>query len=212
VNRKEFLKKSATYGAGLGVSLSLVGLISGGNGYYQRPPGANLDDNFFLTQCIRCGKCSNACPYDVINMASFVHGKNAGTPYLDVRKNPCLLCNDIPCIPACPTDALDHELTNSHEIRMGVAVITDRDACLALRGIRCEACYRSCPLIDKAIKIELSHNKNTDKHAIFEPVIIKDECTGCGICVNACVLEETCIEVLPLIPTPEDRYYFNFGV
>lgn len=210
MDRKEFIKKSTLACAAIGGSFSVFSLILAEHGNYQRPPGASLDGRKFLSACTRCGKCAHECPYDVIKIADYTHGKNAGTPFLSVRENPCQLCNDLPCIKACPTDALDHELTVAADTRMGTAVITDRDACLALRGIRCEACYRACPLIDKAIKIKLSHNKHTDKHAIFEPVIMKDACTGCGICVNACVLEKECIKVVNLNMEESNRYIFNY--
>jgi len=81
---------------------------------------------------------------------------------------------------------------------MGVASLVGRDTCLNLQGLRCDVCYRVCPLIDKAITLQLTHNKRTAKHAIFEPVVHSDACTGCGKCEKACVLKTTAIRVLPL--------------
>ncbi len=65
-------------------------------------------------------------------------------------------------------------------------------------GLRCDVCYRVCPVIDKAITLEPSRNPRTQKHAIFEPVIHADYCTGCGKCEKSCVLEVAAIKVLPV--------------
>ena len=81
---------------------------------------------------------------------------------------------------------------------MGVAMIVNRETCLNLKGLRCDVCYRICPLIDEAITLERRHNERTGKHAILEPVVHGDACTGCGKCERACVLEEAAIKVVPL--------------
>lgn len=162
-----------------------------------RPPGA-LDEKDFLAACVRCGLCVRACPFDTLKLARFGDGVAAGSPYFTARDVPCFLCDDIPCVVACPTGALDTALTDIEDARMGVAVIVSRDTCLNLQGFRCDVCYRECPLIDKAITLELSHNTRTGKHAIFEPYVHADVCTGCGICEKRCVLEEAAIKVLPL--------------
>ena len=46
---------------------------------------------------------------------------------------------------------------------MGLAVIVDQENCLSYQGLRCEVCYRVCPLIDRAIKLETRHNARTGK-------------------------------------------------
>ncbi|EFA29079.1 ferredoxin-type protein NapG-like protein, partial [Haemophilus influenzae HK1212] len=66
------------------------------------------------------------------------------------------------------------------------------------QGLRCDVCYRVCPLIDKAITLEKQHNPRSDKHALFIPTVHSDACTGCGKCEQACVLEEAAIKVLPM--------------
>jgi ferredoxin-type protein NapG len=63
--------------------------------------------------------------------------------------------------------------------------------------MRCDVCYRVCPLIDKAITLEREHNLRTDKHTMFIPTVHSDACTGCGKCEKACVLETAAIRVLP---------------
>ena len=34
---------------------------------------------------------------------------------------------------------------------MGLAVLSDQENCLAFQGLRCEVCYRACPLMGEAI-------------------------------------------------------------
>lgn len=162
-----------------------------------RPPGA-MDDPEFLGACVRCGLCVRACPYDTLKLAGLGGPAQAGTPYFVARDVPCEMCEDIPCVVACPTGALDHALTDITRADMGVAVLVGRETCLNLLGLRCDVCYRVCPLIDEAITLHQQHNARTAKHAIFEPVVHADHCTGCGKCEKSCVLpDEAAIKVLP---------------
>ncbi len=108
------------------------------------------------------------------------------------------MCDHIPCVKACPTGALDKGLTDIDEAKMGVASLVGRETCLNMLGLRCDVCYRVCPAIDEAITLQRTHNPRTQKHAIFEPYVHSEACTGCGKCEKACVLEEAAIKVLPL--------------
>lgn len=161
-----------------------------------RPPGA-LDEADFLGACIRCGLCVRDCPYDTLKLARFGDPVATGTPYFTAREIPCEMCDDIPCVEACPTGALDPQLDNIDDARMGLAVLIDEETCLNFQGLRCDVCYRVCPLIDKAISLEMKHNARSGKHALFIPTVHADACTGCGKCERACVLETTAIRVLP---------------
>jgi len=169
-----------------------------------RPPGA-LPEDEFLAKCIRCGLCVEGCPYDTLFLAGPGTNAPTGTPSLKPREVPCYLCTDIPCTVACPTGALDLVLVSDdrgrsldvNRTRIGIAVM-DYHNCIAAWGLRCDACYRVCPLIDKAITIEHSRNQRTGRHAILLPRVQADACTGCGLCERACVVEEAAIFVLPL--------------
>ena len=68
-------------------------------GVALRPPGA-LPENEFLAACTRCGQCVQACPYDMLHLASLIAPMEAGTPYFVARDKPCEMCTDIPCMNA----------------------------------------------------------------------------------------------------------------
>lgn len=167
-----------------------------------RPPGA-LKEEDFLATCIKCGMCVEACPFDTLKLARPGDNKPLGTPFFIPREIPCYMCTDIPCVPVCPTDALNIKSVQDEEkkldiskAQMGVAVIDD-NSCIAFWGIQCDACYRACPLLGEAISIEYSKNERTGKHAFLKPVVHVDACTGCGLCEKACVTEKAAIFVLP---------------
>ena len=199
-DRRKFLADTARMAFG-------VGLFGVGLGMYAqraaslpaqaiRPPGA-LAEDAFLSACVRCGLCVRDCPYDTLKLAELGEDVALGTPYFTARETPCEMCEDIPCVAACPTGALDPALTDIDDARMGLAVLIDQETCLAFLGLRCEVCYQVCPLIDQAITLDRGHNARSGKHSFFKPVVHSDACTGCGKCEQACVLEEAAIKVLP---------------
>jgi len=159
-----------------------------------RPPGAQPEPSF-LGSCIKCGQCVEACPFDTLKLASAGEPRAIGAPYFEPRETPCFMCDDVPCIAACPTDALV-EGTAIEAARMGLAVLIDQETCLAFQGLRCEVCYRSCPLLGKAIRLDMRPQERTGKHAFFLPVVDSEHCTGCGKCEHACVTREPAIKVL----------------
>ncbi|MCK5903412.1 MAG: ferredoxin-type protein NapG [Cocleimonas sp.] len=162
-----------------------------------RPPGA-LPEDEFLSRCVRCGLCVQDCPYDILSLAELGTDVPVGTPYYTARTGPCEMCDDIPCVPACPTGALDHSLTKINQARMGLAVLVDQEECIAFQGLRCEVCFNVCPVQEKAITLEYRHNERSGKHALLIPIVHSEHCTGCGLCEEACVMEEATIKVLPM--------------
>ena len=161
-----------------------------------RPPGAIAEKNFLGT-CVRCGLCVRNCPYDTLQLARLEQPLPTGTPYFTARNIPCEMCEDIPCVEACPTGALDPGLTDIDDARMGIAVLVDQENCLNFLGLRCDDCYRVCPLIGEAITIEWQHNARSGMHSRMLPTVHADACTGCGKCEYVCVLPEAAIKVLP---------------
>ncbi|MBS4016991.1 MAG: ferredoxin-type protein NapG [Dechloromonas sp.] len=199
--RRKFLNGIAA-AAGGGALLSLVPLLAarpaGANpAQALRPPGA-LNEPDFLAACVRCGLCVRDCPYDTLVLAPVGGEVTGGTPYFKARSIPCEMCEDIPCVKACPTGALNPKLTDIHDARMGLAVLSDHETCLNYLGLRCDVCYRVCPVIDKAITLESMHNPRSDRHALLLPTVHSDHCTGCGKCEAACVLPEAAIKVMPV--------------
>jgi ferredoxin-type protein NapG len=193
-----------------------------------RPPAALKEDDFLRT-CIKCGLCAEAClnrPSNIdketgkarkqtLKMAKAEDDVTIGTPFFTPRDVPCYMCEDIPCVPVCPTGALDPILVTNKEneldpnmMDMGIAVV-DQNSCIAFWGIQCDACYRACPLLDVAIKLEYGRNDRTGKHAFLMPVVVMDACTGCGLCEQACVTEKAAIFVQPrevALGRPGDHY------
>jgi ferredoxin-type protein NapG len=182
-----------------------------------RPP-ASVDEDDFLKLCIKCGLCVEACrnrPSNLdrdtgepkkptLKLANAEDNVTIGTPFFTPREIPCYMCDEIYCVPVCPTGALDiTKVTNPESgklditmMDMGLAVV-DSNSCIAFWGIQCDACYRACPLMDVAIKLEYGRNERTGKHAFLKPVVSMDDCTGCGLCEQACVTKKPAIFVLP---------------
>ncbi len=196
-NRREFLQKTAQNAA-----LAATGGLLWAHLLQQqaqakpgavRPPGA-LPEGDFNARCIKCGQCVHDCPYDTLSLATAEQNIPIGTPYFAPRNVPCYMCEDIPCVKACPTGALNPDLTEIEDAEMGLAVI-DIENCLSWQGLRCEICHRDCPVQDKAISVE-HHPRKISKHAMFIPVVHSEACTGCGICEKACPTAEAAIRVV----------------
>ncbi len=203
LDRRQLLQGSAT--------AATAALIAGGAALVARPsvarpaqalrpPGA-LAEREFLGACIRCGLCVRDCPPQNLKLSRWGDGiardVAIGTPYFEARDVPCEMCESVPCVKACPTGALDPTLTDITKARMGVAVLVDEENCLNFQGLRCDVCYRVCPLIDQAITLEKYSNPRSDRHALLLPTVHADACTGCGKCEKSCVLPEAAIKVLP---------------
>lgn len=215
VGRRRFLLDLARSAGG-------AALLSLGVGLYARqaaslpaqalrPPGA-LPEGDFVGACVRCGLCVRDCPYATLDLARLGAPVPTGTPYFTAREVPCEMCEDIPCVKACPTGALDPALTDIDDARMGLAVLIDQENCLNFQGLRCDVCYRICPSIDKAITLVRQHNERSGKHALFIPTVHSDHCTGCGKCEKSCVLEEAAIKVFPLhLAKGELGHHYRWG-
>jgi len=229
--RRKFFTNMA-HNAGIGVigGLLWAGYADKANAspLTLRPPGA-LEEVDFLRTCIKCGLCAEACVNrpsntdketgkprpSTLQMAKAKDDVTIGTPFFKPLDVPCYMCEDIPCVPVCPTGALDlSSLTNTQGeldfkmMEMGIAVV-ESNACVAFWGIQCDACYRACPLLDQAITLEYDRNERTGKHAFLKPVVNMHVCTGCGLCEKACVTEKPAIFIRPrelALGKPGDHY------
>lgn len=179
------ISKYLPYAAAALLGVQAVAYIAHPTDGLIRPPGAQ-EEKDFSSRCVKCGRCIEACPYAAIVPASADAGSAVGSPTLDLRNQACRLCHDFPCAAACPTDAL-RDVAAVEDVDMGHAVI-DEDLCIALQGMRCEVCYRACPLIDRAITIDYRLREGDSIHSVFAPVIDEQACVGCGLCVERCVI------------------------
>ena len=152
---------------------------------YIRPPGA-LPEAAFVGACTRCGECVRACPAGAIIPLDGPAGLATGTPVLEPAVNACVMCPDMPCAAACPTDALMVPAGGWREVRLAdVAIDTER--CIAWRDVSCGICARACPVGEQAIRLDERGRP-----------AIAGGCTGCGICMSACVTTPSSIHATPL--------------
>lgn len=214
-SRREFLTDIAR--AASVTSIAGLALVSYSKGSYAksaeaiRPPGA-LPEEDFAAACIRCGLCVNDCSFPTLSLAKETDNLSIGTPFFIARKAGCEMCEDIPCVAACPTGALDKGLEDINDSKMGLARIVDNNSCIAFQGLRCEVCFNVCPIRGEAIRLKLQHNKRSSKHALFIPEVDYDHCTGCGKCEEACILTEAAIKVLPLrLATGKMQEHYRLG-
>jgi ferredoxin-type protein NapG len=150
----------------------------------HRPPGA-CEEEAFLRDCTRCDACVEVCPHDAIVHAPPRFRQAAGTPMIDAANQPCLMCDDTPCIDACEPGVLSRHLP----LAMATATITPQ-TCLAHQGTTCTVCVEQCP-VDGAIEMR-DHR----------PHIIEDKCTGCGVCHYVCPAPANAVIVMPLPERP----------
>ena len=132
---------------------------------WLRPPGA-VDEALFLERCTKCSDCAKACPYGAI-----VFDQRDGTPVIFPDQVPCYLCDDLPCINACATEAL-LPVAQQDEIRMGRATVSHR-LCTAAQG--CHACASQCPT--KALSMDFDAQRL---------LVAAELCVGCGQCEQVC--------------------------
>ena len=196
--RRKFLK-------GVG-GFSLVALATGAGIYFApklksdrlllRPPGAVPEDDF-LKLCIKCGQCLQVCPYDSIKLEDISGGASVGMAYINPLERGCYLCSAFPCILACPTGALDHEKDELKYVHMGMAVIVNESACLALTNKKVpdsaiDRIYEHTKVISSSEranhKVEMTGSEN-EKQELQKKVLQnleKFRGKECTICADMC--------------------------
>ena len=145
---------------------------------WLRPPGA-VEEALFFERCTKCNDCVKVCPH-----GSIVFHPQDGTPVIFADQSPCYLCEDLPCITACATEAL-LPVNEIGDVRMGLAIVTHR-VCTAGQG--CHACVSKCPTD------ALSMDFDTQ-----QLVVTSSRCVGCGLCEQVCrtVNDRIAIKVTP---------------
>ena len=76
-----------------------------GKSFQHRPPHA-VAESEFVAGCTKCDACIQACPPHAIYRAPESEGQLAGFPIIDPESQPCLMCDDLPCVPACEVGVL----------------------------------------------------------------------------------------------------------
>lgn len=201
----------------------LVGLVAlggagaawaGDDAALVRPPGGQ-DADALRGLCIRCDRCRQSCPREVIQSTGIEQGLgNMRTPSLtfdakiawsyrrptgvdqeQIVQQPFAavlqaggvgFCDFcMKCVEACPTGALGN--FDPHVDKLGCARVNPEN-CLAFEKTGgCRKCVDYCPF--QAISL----------NAEDEPVVDESLCNGCGICENVC-------------PTSSYRHYNNNGL
>ncbi len=191
IKRRDFLKKTGSLALGAaGISLLFLGKDVYGeelkirllNSYYEsgllRPPGA-VEENQFLSKCIRCLRCAEVCPVGAIKCADTGSLLALGTPFIVPKERGCTLCMN--CTRVCPTGALEKIEDDQDVVRKKVKlgeIVLDESICSAHTGKRkCAACFYACPFSGKAIEIMPPDLK---------PKVNVNSCVGCGLCEEVC--------------------------
>lgn len=201
MQRRDFIKNAFSTAAvvGCGAALGPLGMPGGpevaDGSVPLRPPGA-LDEEDFLSHCIRCMRCVDACPNNTLIPLNDSFGEERqSTPAIKARRQACMLCQGVKgdflkCGEACPTGAIEkvHKDANSirEQVDMGTAEI-DFELCYSYNNWSCGACFRACPFPNEAMSLGLWER----------PEIHADKCIGCGLCERACIRYPQAIRIKP---------------
>ncbi|MFZ1139782.1 MAG: 4Fe-4S dicluster domain-containing protein, partial [Candidatus Sulfotelmatobacter sp.] len=167
-----------------------------------RPPGA-LDEEYFLSRCIRCGECMKVCPNNALQPSLTEAGlEGLWTPVMVPRigycESSCVLCSQV-----CPTGAI-WEITakekgwearipsDAKPISLGTAFI-DRGRCLPwAMATPCIVCEEWCPTSPKAIYLQPAEvaDAENDLKQVKQPLVDPHRCVGCGACEYACPVQD----------------------
>lgn len=149
-----------------------------------RPPGA-VPEKKFLDTCYRCGNCVDVCPAKAIRPTSAGNVDQAGTPYIDPDLAACVVCDELACMRACPSGALQL-VSDPARIRMGLAVVTHAH-CVRSQGRDCTLCIDKCPFGTQAIRVGAEGRIE----------VLSAGCVGCGSCQFYCPTTPKAIVVHP---------------
>jgi ferredoxin-type protein NapG len=148
---------------------------------WLRPPGS-IEEMNFREVCSRCGVCVNVCPAQCIKIDP-TGKKGHGAPYIEPDVMPCVVCDGLVCMRACPSGAIVP--TALGLLDLGTAEWR-ADFCVRRHGEDCQICVDQCPIGSVAIRV---CEGRID--------VIEDGCIGCGVCEHACPTTPKSIVVIP---------------
>ena len=127
-----------------------------------------------------------------------IDGKaGVGTAYINPLARGCYLCEAFPCVLACPTGALDHESNVIEKVHMGIAIVVNESACLALENKKVTKemvgrIYDHTKVISNAekanVKVEMADN-DSEKVMLQKTLLEKlseQEGKSCSLCADLC--------------------------
>ncbi|MHC4661707.1 MAG: 4Fe-4S binding protein [Planctomycetota bacterium] len=154
-----------------------------------RPPGVAGEEEFLL-KCVRCGQCMKICPNNALHPTLFEAGLSGMftprlVPKIGYCEQFCTRCGDV-----CASGAIPRlEESEQAEYKMGLAVFR-YDKCIPYaEKDNCSVCEEHCPIPEKAIRLVEKDEIDKDGKPLYEPYVVEDLCTGCGICETKCPLE-----------------------
>ncbi|WP_350454423.1 4Fe-4S dicluster domain-containing protein [Slackia heliotrinireducens] len=194
-------RRTLLIGAGsTAVLLGVGGLRYVGSVPQVRPPGGQ-DEDHLIAACIRCNRCVEACPMQVIVPSRIEYGiLGMRTPRLEFSENPpgdmdgiafCDFCaeanDDVPlCVQVCPTEALKvPEGEVVEDTILGIAEL-DKDLCMAYRSGFCAFCHDAC-IEARGEEAAAIYYVGSEDGTSMLPVVDAERCNGCGACESVCV-------------------------
>jgi ferredoxin len=167
-----------------------------------RPPGVE-DEQLFLSECVRCGECMKVCLKNSLH-PTLLEGGAEGlwsprlVPRVGYCEYNCTLCGQV-----CPSGAIPElSVEQKHKVKMGTAYF-EKNRCIPWvayenwdekkqwsENHNCAVCEEHCPTPEKAIRFSDVTVRTADGPQIIRrPIVVEDECIGCGICEYVCPLD-----------------------
>jgi polyferredoxin len=167
-----------------------------------RPPGVD-DEKKFLAECLRCGECMKVCLKNALHPTLFDAGaEGLWTPKLVPRVGYCEF-NCTMCGEVCPSGAIPElPKEQKHKAVIGKAYF-DKNRCIPWvaydrwsekgewsKEYNCAVCEEHCPTPKKSIRFsDVTLETGDGPQVIRRPIIVDEECIGCGICEYCCPID-----------------------
>lgn len=129
-----------------------------------RPPWSP-EEAQFVSLCIRCERCIQACETGVLQRGS------GGYPVVDFQQGECTFCYS--CAQTCP-----ETLFLSHQDSAWAISVSIDQTCLAYQAVECRRCQDRCASAAIAFRPALG--------GIWLPQLNSPACSGCGACIASC--------------------------